>query len=167
LHFHRFSYPLHNYYFYTSPRKLTDYSNFNSNPAYYPYSCHDMLTNNSNRMLRGNHFPVPFNPSETNQHNIITPGYSPSSGWGNHLGHHITPEYNRQFVPLPSTIPNVLVAKFVAKDTIESKWNSLGGAPGAAVSDIEQLDTGFRIRYQDGAIYTKKSTGPAFWVHGA
>lgn len=73
-------------------------------------------------------------------------------------------------IPKP-TIPiqpeQMLAPPLRAKRTIEAKWNSLGGAPGAAISDVESVGPGFRIRYQNGAIYTKISAGPAFWVHGA
>jgi hypothetical protein len=42
---------------------------------------------------------------------------------------------------------------------------ALGGAPGARISDIETVQGGRRVRYEDGAIYE----GPTVfaWVHGA
>lgn len=57
--------------------------------------------------------------------------------------------------------------KDTAKATIEDKWKSLNGAPGAAISYVEEIEPGYRIRYQNGAIYTKKARGPAYWVYGA
>jgi uncharacterized protein with LGFP repeats len=43
---------------------------------------------------------------------------------------------------------------------------ALGGAPGTAISSLEDIGSGWRIRYQNGAIYLGPSTPPA-WVHGA
>lgn len=57
--------------------------------------------------------------------------------------------------------------KDIAKKAIDNKWKSLNGAPGAAISYVEEVGTGYRIRYQNGAIYTKKTNGPAYWVNGA
>jgi hypothetical protein len=48
---------------------------------------------------------------------------------------------------------------------IDSYWTQLGGSPGAAVSDLEPTGDGYRLRYQDGAIYVRH--GSLAWVRGA
>ena len=42
----------------------------------------------------------------------------------------------------------------------------LGGAPGAAVSDVETVGSGRRVRYQNGTIY-ERPDGKCAWVYGA
>lgn len=48
---------------------------------------------------------------------------------------------------------------------ITSHWNTLGGLPGNALSEVEQVGAGYRIRYEHGSIYMKNE-GPTVWVYG-
>ncbi|KAA0780894.1 LGFP repeat-containing protein [Bacillus sp. TE8-1] len=81
---------------------------------------------------------------------------------------------------IPGSAPHFHPPVNQAKQTIENKWNWLGGATGATgnpISGLEKLGVvpelpgslfgyaqGYRIRYQNGDIYTKNAAGPAYWV---
>lgn len=49
----------------------------------------------------------------------------------------------------------------------ESYWNKLGGSPGKAVSDVESVAGGKRMRYEHGALYYGGPTKHPVWVYGA
>jgi len=68
-------------------------------------------------------------------------------------------------IPFPPDV--VLSPELRAKKTIETKWETLNREPGTAISDVERVGIGYRIRYQNGSIYTKKPAGPAWWIYGA
>nr|WP_315595748.1 hypothetical protein [uncultured Cupriavidus sp.] len=50
---------------------------------------------------------------------------------------------------------------------IQRYWNKLKGSPGKAVSDVEAISGGHRIRYEHGAIYMGGSAKHPAWVYGA
>ncbi len=50
-------------------------------------------------------------------------------------------------------------------ESIELHWRELNGAPGPAVSGLEPVPGGNRIRYQNGAIYDGRDA--TAWVYGA
>jgi hypothetical protein len=61
----------------------------------------------------------------------------------------------------------VVVAIWSPRYRIEAKWKELNGAPGKPISDFETVEGGYRIKYENGSIYTRKDISPAVWVYGA
>ncbi|MGG0848824.1 LGFP repeat-containing protein [Peribacillus simplex] len=91
----------------------------------------------------------------------------------NQLGYPNVPQRDRPLL-LPPPPPNLMeaVRREKARKTIEYKWKKLYGAPGKSISSsafavgaVEKVGDGYRIRYENGAIYTQNS-GSAYWVHG-
>ncbi|HYI68831.1 MAG TPA: hypothetical protein VEX87_03740 [Skermanella sp.] len=69
-------------------------------------------------------------------------------------------------VKRPPTLLGRFEVDFSAKAVITRHWNDLRESPGDAVSDLEKVKGGFRIRYKHGDIYYGGSGAPA-WIHGA
>lgn len=159
------------------------------NPYFYPYvsfspRAFEELWQGYNNSLRGgihlpgNHGSPIYWTTQTGTHGAY--GGIPSKwtplGWErNQLGYPNGPQRDR---PLPFPIPRPpqmdAIARDKARKTIENKWKSLGGAPGKSISSspfamlaVEKVGGGYRIRYENGAIYTQNISGPAYWVHGA
>ncbi|MFP3887421.1 hypothetical protein U8V97_18460 [Priestia filamentosa] len=132
-------------HYYSYPRT------FSVNPYFYPYSSYYPTLQTPTHWgplgWERNHFGYPIG-SQQDPTRFIQPGIPPMPGG-----------------PSPSEIVGA-VPEIAAKTTIESKWNSLNRAPGIPISNLEKIGTGYRIRYQNGTIYTKTTRGPAFWIYG-
>lgn len=73
---------------------------------------------------------------------------------------------SKTFTPTIGSVINIVLAP---ERAIKKKWSDLGGSPGQAVSTLESVDSGNRIRYEHGAIYARwvDTLVQAFWVYGA
>jgi hypothetical protein len=69
------------------------------------------------------------------------------------------------FIPPVIHEPGPFIAHLARIEIIKQHWNALGGAPGQQVSELENFGAGYRIRYQQGAIYYRGNGTPA-WVYG-
>lgn len=177
-----FSSPCQYFNFYSYPRFIS------LNPYFYPYSPsypvslemrrdynNDLsgiynLTSNPELTI----YSEPLEWKEKSFNYPINPQYSQTSRFPH------TSSLSGPLIPSHPTIPpHFNPPAEQAKKTIENKWNWLNGAPGKPISGLEKLGVsggvagsllgyadGYRIRYQDGAIYTKNPAGPAYWVHG-
>ena len=142
--------PWQYHYLYSDPRIIS------VNPYFYPYS--SSYSRSFEEMWQS------YNSSLREAYCAHLTRIAPYTLW-TPVGWESSRAYGVQPPPRPGFDP--IHPKYRAKRTIEEKWKSLGGAPGAAIFDIEELGSGYRIRYQNGAIYTKRPGGPAFWVYGA
>ncbi|WP_223595003.1 LGFP repeat-containing protein [Neobacillus bataviensis] len=174
--------PFYNLNSYTETMSLKN-PYFYPNSSLFPRSFDNLWQGYNNRFSGGvSESPIYWTPQTTAYwaYGGIPTKWTPLGGQANQLGYLSVPQqYHRIHLPGHLNLPGHFHEQTelrLAKNTIQKKWESLRGAPGkqlssftgvgVAGSDVEKVSGGYRIRYDNGAIYTKNPGGPAYWVRG-